>query len=234
LRAHALEKKALIIKYIRRPKLFEVKPFADVMDSLVKTNEKQLAEKEREARKFLSEHRFHHAQNVPQGQIKWFPEDSAEKGPTIKSLKEAKETIDFSSHIIAHTANRPKMEPVWKVLYEAACRGVIVRVVMNKPESGKLLKEISFSVAYACRLFKHKNFLYRYCKSPIDTHITIMDDKETFIYTEVITSFDQYPLIWTNIRSLVNLVKNYFSAQWEMAEEPHRIAAKDLTPSYQY
>lgn len=54
----------------------------------------------------------------------------------------------------------------------------------------------------------------RHTEISVPTAMAIFDRQETFIYTSPTWGLDDAPALWSNNRSLVKLVQNYFNMNW--------------------
>jgi hypothetical protein len=140
----------------------------------------------------------------------------------MDSAKKAKSSLDFTTryNLFLFAMNNPALKSWIKEMYRAVQRGVVIRMVINKPTNGKLVNELSFSIPESQSLVEHSNFKYRYLPDTAECILITFDNDKCLIETSVAHDVAVSPYLWTSNPVLVNLSKNYFKMMWDSGTDP--------------
>ena len=103
-----------------------------------------------------------------------------------------------------------------EVARKTSKRGVIIRVITEKPEDKR-------SLALARKIEQlfneYPSFKVRYVRTHITSIIGVFDNKEVLIITSPTFDLNEAPALWSNNPSLVELTKTYFDCMWTKSLE---------------
>lgn len=139
----------------------------------------------------------------------------------VESVKYAQKSIDFTTTytLFTHSMNNQFLKDWITELYRAVNRGIIIRMALNMPKTGKPVNKISFLVSQSNGLVRHENFKIKYLEAAPECIVLIVDDKKCLIETSPEDNEEVSPFLWTSNPVLVKLASTYFRETWNVSSE---------------
>jgi len=201
-----LKEFSLIEKIIGNPNKYKAAPIKQTIKQLIKNKKKETNEIAKKATKLankLEKKTIKETQNT-QNRFILIPS----KRTPIKiaeAINRSNKTIDLLVSIQRFSRGFDvffeKLERSWK-------KKVKWRIILEIPPD----KNYSYSNVKLCQ--KQSSCEIRFLPSPINTATGIYDQKEVFIIENPKAGLADSPALWTDNKSLISLVKDYFEFLW--------------------
>ena len=122
-----------------------------------------------------------------------------------KEIEAAQTSIDI---LVSFKRLGPTAHTCQAVTKDALERGVKIRMITEKPENeNEIPKNIQDFI-------NHPSFQLRYILNPPLAIVTIYDRKKILVNTSAITGLGESPVFWSNNRSLLAIVNDFYEILW--------------------
>jgi len=221
----ALIKTGLLQKHLSYPAIYEAVRPEQAIAILLKRKEEEYAESRRKGKDFVKQ--FQNRQigssiSPSEEKTVWVVSDKKSPvGPLlIDTIQATTRSLDFTTryNLFAYSMNNAALKTWIEELYNAVQRGVEIRMVLNRPKTGKLVHELTFSIQNSAALVKNPHFSYRYLPDAPECILILFDNDKCLIEVSPTHDVAVSPYIWTNNPVLVDLVKTYFRLSWHSAK----------------
>ncbi len=212
-----LQEMGIVEKIIAAPTEFKALPIREGISILLNRKEEETSKAHDKAMELLNR-RENAASNTEQKAVNQFvmiPEREALIFRLEKAFETAQNTVE---NVLYWRRFSQGVTIMGQSLEEALKRGVTIRNIVEKPASDSSLPK-AFS-----HLNKYSNFEVRFCSSPPESVMGIVDRQEVFIATSTQGDAAESPALWTNNGSVLMLSLNYFESLWTTATKPWRLS----------
>jgi sugar-specific transcriptional regulator TrmB len=204
----ALIKIGLVNKELSKPTKFRAESLKDATTYLLKRKMNLYRELRVKADRVIHEHNLKHRQNSQTtGSACAKLELTPQKDAIIQCIRRSIDNSEANIDMVTSWKRFSKIRIFSDELARAGKRGVIMRVVVERPENYNQLNEIIKSIE-----MPHSS--YRTIGSKPSAITYLYDEKRTLIFTEPGTGLEDSPAISTSNLSLVELSKTYFEKMW--------------------
>lgn len=211
-------------KHLTSPTMYESVEPKQAIDILLKTKQDDYIKAKQKSQVFLKRlgkqsksHLLNDEKTVWVYRNKKSPVDPK----AMESAKYAQKSIDFTTTytLFAHLMNNQFLKDWIMELYRAVNRGIIIRMVINMPITGKPVNKISFLVSQSNSIVRHENFKVKYLDTAPECIVLIFDNKKCVIETSPEDNEEVSPFLWTSNPVLVKLASTYFRETWNASLE---------------
>ncbi len=223
----SLWRMGLTKKHVASPSAYEAIRPKDAIAILLRNKKGEYSNAKRKAKAFANYFGNSVIKNNPcrkEEKTVWIATDT--RNPVdpllMDSAKKTRHSLNFTTryNLFVFAMNNPALKSWIKEMYKAVQRGVEIRMIINKPKTGDLVNELSFSIPESQALVENSNFKYRYLPAPPECILITFDNDMCLIETSTAHDVAVSPYLWTSNPVLVNLSKTYFKTIWDSATDP--------------